>query len=886
MATNTYAMTGGGSGFQGGGPGQRVNPGNDAFGGGSLTRASNPVGVGGSFTTPSATGGPPPNFGTPAAAYARNDRGSNIRIPYARVVSMHARDKLPVDDPGLTGTGRNDAYEYDGLEPAELAWIMSKQFSIKPSFGGVALASAVNQEFSAIASPIDVSSFGGNLMNVKDAIKASVGGAPLFGVRGMDGAVIIPSAGMGGSGVNRMERMAYTRWVESLFKHKVGRQVIDLKGAVISTDNADSGGGLLTTDNYNAALDSEIEFYSRCWRYPKFTTAGGTTATSVANSSRGPATGASLFAVPDIAYMLQAAKPGVALQAPVPMMQGLYVMEKGPFLRSYGTEHTPVSIELDNIADRAGYGRKLQVEVDRHLGSDLAQRALLCELKKAGLLNWTPDGICLSKDHTGGPGDPNDQYFDARLGQLFNIGIQGPCITKSWSNLGATEGVQASNSDMVTMPMDKVFILLVGELSYELAADAGADVTAAAALTKTCADQEFTPVFINPRRAAGAAASPETGDMIASIEGPKDKLSPVTQNNGEDRKAELEAQLEKRIKALDAYVATVKASSEASLQADVANRSPLFRKFTEAIAAVRTAEASTGMNTDQQIKAIDDAEKALKAIGGLVDGPARYAVADLNEDGTANAGFKANAKALRAGDVGVAKAELMNFRLMRCTSSYLANKSHFKPDDPRSRCGLKIGYDVGKKSGNAEYILGGWCVGTVVDSAASRALGHNGIRSAPSTYAINVNVNVEWWNSDKLYTHYQDKERDAEGQAKPEGTTFMRTINHYRTPEMVIKEEIAKNNAAYVGKTPNVQYDLAVTQLRTGAGDVEGIYKQPSPYGADTDPKRIGAPNRNMDDGAYDERVWSSVYEPGGTSAAAGGSLKAGTDAHATKLGL
>jgi hypothetical protein len=46
-----------------------------------------------------------------------------------------------------------------------------------------------------------------------------------------------------------------------------------------------------------------------------------------------------------------------------------------------------------------------------------------------------------------------------------------------------------------------------------------------------------------------------------------------------------------------------------------------------------------------------------------------------------------------------------------------------------------------------------------------------------------------------------------------------------------------------------------------------------------------------MDDGAFDERVWSSVYAAGSTTQAAAqantpGSLKAATDAHATKLGL
>ena len=44
MATNTYAMTGGGGGFQGAGPGQRTNPGNSAFAGdGMINRAQSDV---------------------------------------------------------------------------------------------------------------------------------------------------------------------------------------------------------------------------------------------------------------------------------------------------------------------------------------------------------------------------------------------------------------------------------------------------------------------------------------------------------------------------------------------------------------------------------------------------------------------------------------------------------------------------------------------------------------------------------------------------------------------------------------------------------------------------------------------------------------------------
>ena len=59
-----------------------VTPGNNAFGGGTLTRAGQPTAVSGSFGNPGASGFTSP--GTPAILTARNNQGSNVRIPYAR----------------------------------------------------------------------------------------------------------------------------------------------------------------------------------------------------------------------------------------------------------------------------------------------------------------------------------------------------------------------------------------------------------------------------------------------------------------------------------------------------------------------------------------------------------------------------------------------------------------------------------------------------------------------------------------------------------------------------------------------------------------------------------------------------------------------------------
>jgi hypothetical protein len=105
-----------------------------------------------------------------------------------------------------------------------------------------------------------------------------------------------------------------------------------------------------------------------------------------------------------------------------------------------------------------------------------------------------------------------------------------------------------------------------------------------------------------------------------------------------------------------------------------------------------------------------------------------------------------------------------NFRLMRATSSYLCERSHFDHADPASRLGLRIEFDD-KSSGSSEFVVGGWCIGSVIDTAASRAAypGVASTRAAPSSMAMNVNVNVEWWDSDRLYSAFDDPDRGVTG---------------------------------------------------------------------------------------------------------------------------
>merc|ERR1712166_1344904 len=78
-----------------------------------------------------------------------------------------------------------------------------------------------------------------------------------------------------------------------------------------------------------------------------------------------------------------------------------------------------------------------------------------------------------------------------------------------------------------------------------------------------------------------------------------------------------------------------------------------------------------------------------------------------------------------------------------------------------SRMGLKLSDEVG------EYIVGGWQIGNVLDTSASRAAMPNasniGARTAPNSAALNVNVNISWYSADRLCRSFNN----AEGSVRP-----------------------------------------------------------------------------------------------------------------------
>jgi len=126
-------------------------------------------------------------------------------------------------------------------------------------------------------------------------------------------------------------------------------------------------------------------------------------------------------------------------------------------------------------------------------------------------------------------------------------------------------------------------------------------------------------------------------------------------------------------------------------------------------------------------------------------------------------------------------ARLCNFRVQVATSSQMINYSGLRFDRDgkqvvsddfgyaaagrekeflrvpnQSRMGLRLGNNGG------EYIVGGWCIGNVLDTSASRGVmpgtgSSIGVRTAPNSMALNINVQVDWWDPDRMWRSFMNK---------------------------------------------------------------------------------------------------------------------------------
>ena len=318
--------------------------------------------------------------------------------------------------------------------------------------------------------------------------------------------------------------------------------------------------------------------------------------------------------------------------------QGLFARDVGPFLRGKGIAQAMLQTTTSAttvVGDGAGKDWAPCLR-SRNSGDEMAFAALLKKMTDIGLLDWTPDGIVLSK----GAEDPSDklsdEYFNARDGQLFNIRVQGPAVGTTWTG----------DSSMETLPMDKVFVVIVADCWFDLGGE----------------DQTVVNAF-------------RDGTPPALKEG-ETKQKTAAQAYEELRRAKIEGE------------------------------------------------------------SVDDKAKE----------------AAFND--TAFAAFKG----------GEENTVLTNFRIELTTSSQIVNYSHMRHSaasktvpGKRSRMGLQLTQSFG------EYIIGGWSIGNVMDTSASRATMPNagssiGVRTAPNSAALNINVSINYWDGDRFWRTFMNKE--------------------------------------------------------------------------------------------------------------------------------
>lgn len=513
-------------------------------------------------------------------------------------------------------SGRPIGQEYDGLESGELAWIMGRKFITKEMDGSSLEDRAIPFQ----------------------AISQSAHGLGM------------------GYGPDRMQRLAYTSWMEAYFRAVFGRRAIVL-------NNIPLAGAKQTY------LSSELSHYSNF-------IAGG----SVVNS----------VDLPHVLNGIDSGKPALLAYSAangdsVPVAEekdalkglasGLHVVEKGPFLRGKIVNDDPVDMIALGLKT-ANRGLDIEHTVPRNMGDRLAFDALYSEMRAQNFFDWSPDGMVLSKLESPSGEPMSSAELDARQAQLFNVCIQGPAIAKTWTG----------DSRMQCMPLDKVFVVMVADISSVKGG--------AAATGPTDYWKEYGEYLAKlAKNDSSATLPPAPTNTMGTVAAPP-------------------------------YAAAVENLFER--QAAVANAGTP--------AAVRTA-------TDE----LAAARNTLDDFFGPLEEDYDTEVAAACKQGTADF-----------------ESVMTNFRLMRVTSSYLSATSGVTIDsgtkkvDPKSRCGLRLGQSENNNTVTGEYIIGGWCIGTVIDSAASRSSIGNMVRTAPASMAININVNVEWWSGDELHRRYMD----------------------------------------------------------------------------------------------------------------------------------
>ena len=375
------------------------------FRGGSRTAAGTPTAVGGGIAPPGSGGGTPTAVGGSQIHEARNNRGSNVQIPYCRVVPLHggaAPDTLKAEDRKLRdlrvhAVNGEPKLEYDGLNTGELAWVLGRRFQ-----------------------------------PVTNADQGDLDENKLDETASLSQRRVYQAGGGAGRGVDRMQRLATTGWVEARMVSKEVREAqIDLHRINLTSPYALA---------MHAGLAQNETFLA------------GSTALDAADVAHS-------MAIASKTGTVDKATSAFTLATSAEQLQGVFMFDRGPFLR--GMQASGAAVGLN-----AAPGLFAEQHVARNLGDALAFAGLETELRRRNIFDWTPDGVVLSAGDEG-PDPINSVSLDAKSARVYNVAVQGPAVTTSW-RINVDTGPTVGGWALDAQPGDKLFVCLVADVSFKL----------------------------------------------------------------------------------------------------------------------------------------------------------------------------------------------------------------------------------------------------------------------------------------------------------------------------------------------------------------------------------------------------------------------------------
>ena len=388
-----------------------VGASNDAFAGGAQQRNLYPPGVGGAIGSANTrVSAPVAGVAPTPIKSARPNEGSNIGIPYSRLVPLNNSNKLiSKDAQGKTVVRR----ETEDLRPTSLAFILGLRGDSKPP------------------------------RPLLDGFEQAPG-IPGYNIGYQ------PNVMPGMPGTERFQQLCSMEYLHEYFKQVLAGKAISLNQSF--NEQVDAMPLSLRTTGPIGVFKAAVLKAENAL---------------IPENDPGHPTipiGSCMMDMPDLTKEMALA--GSDAREAAPNFQGIFARDFGPFLKGKGSATALVDCTVGNLPQLYNPGnptpeKRYTVQpysMSRNFGDEVAFALLDAKLLENGLTDWRPDGIVLSK----GINDPSDklsdEYLEPRDGQLFNIRIQGPAIGTSWTD----------DRSMEVLPLDKVFVVLVADVWFDV----------------------------------------------------------------------------------------------------------------------------------------------------------------------------------------------------------------------------------------------------------------------------------------------------------------------------------------------------------------------------------------------------------------------------------